>query len=97
MQNCPSIGCIFFAKRDAAKERSCQTSAFSLCNSGYSRPAALLPYPPQYGFRSVALRPTLSSGLPFSSFDYCDLSHTRSPSTELRVARARRERRDKML
>ena len=67
MQNCPSIGCIFFAKRDAAKERSCQTSAFASGNSGYSRPAALLPYPPQYGFRSVALRPTLSSGLPFSS------------------------------
>jgi hypothetical protein len=30
-------------------------------------PAALLPYPNGSGVRPVALRPTLSSGLPFSS------------------------------
>ena len=30
------------------------------------RPAALRPYPDSLGCRPVALRPTLSSGLPFS-------------------------------
>jgi hypothetical protein len=35
----------------------------------HSRPAALLPFLPP-GLRPVALRPTLSSGLPFSSYFY---------------------------
>jgi hypothetical protein len=34
---------------------------------GWVRPVALLPYPACAGRRSVALRPTLSRGLPFSS------------------------------
>jgi len=33
----------------------------------HSRPATLLPYPDDSGFRPVALRPILSGGLPFSN------------------------------
>ena len=40
----------------------------SLIERCYGCPAALLPFPVFSGFRPVALRPTLSSGLPFSSF-----------------------------
>jgi hypothetical protein len=46
-----------FAMEDAAKIRCC------------IHPAALLPYPNVSGVRPAALRPTLSSGLPFSSFE----------------------------
>jgi hypothetical protein len=58
-QNGTSNGCIFelIAKRDATN-RDC-----------HSRPAALPPFLPP-GLRPVALRPTLSSGLPFSSYFY---------------------------
>jgi len=40
------------------------------------RPATLLPYPKHPGLRSVALRPILSDGLPFSSdFKYLFTSY----------------------
>ena len=47
------------------------------------RPAALLPYPGNLGLRPVALRPTLSDGLPFSSDFY--FSFTEKTSDEMQT------------
>ena len=67
-------GWVCFKTRWSRKRRERGGQALSVCDgngilplSNWIRPAALRPYPRHRGLRPVALRPSLSAGLPFSN------------------------------